>query len=104
LVLSEPVRLFFGFIKTKPFLWVVWAHAHGSGICFYDVRDLICQVIRQYETDQSISPLVRNYSPYLTSLYPWISRFVYNRTKREIGFCNFVVDEAKAGDLEAIEL
>lgn len=107
LVLSGTGSAVFGLHQNETVLVGGFGHMLTEvGSAFTTVRDLICQIIRQYETNQSISPLGQKLFALfnITSTHGFRA-FVYNRTKREIAaFANFVVDEAKAGDLEAIEL
>lgn len=76
------------------------------GSAFTTVRDLIKQSIRHFEAEQIISPLTQKFFNLIgiTSVHDFRS-FVYNRTKKEIAsYASFIVEEAKNGDQEAIDL
>ncbi|MFA6890031.1 MAG: BadF/BadG/BcrA/BcrD ATPase family protein, partial [Bacilli bacterium] len=107
LVLSGTGSAVFGIHYNETILVGGFGHMLTEvGSAFTTVRDLMCQSIHQYESDQTLSPLTQAFfkTVEVHSIYE-LRSFVYSRTKREIAAYAYVVSKmAESGNLEAIDL
>ncbi len=107
LVLSGTGSAVFGLHNNETLLIGGFGHMLTEvGSAFTTIRDLMCQSIHQYETNQTLSPLTLEFFQVIgaSSIYD-LRSFVYHRTKREIAaFADVVSKAALEGDQEAIQL
>lgn len=107
LVLSGTGSAVFGLHNNETQLIGGFGHMLTEvGSAFTTVRDLMCQSIHQYETNQTLSPLTLQFFQVIgaSSIYD-LRSFVYHRTKREIAaFADVVSKAALKNDQEAIQL